>query len=92
MKVRFLHNRKTSVINTEQIFIGLSWQYAASSFPLLNQSWKLQGQMQQEESKEAVAERWDEGHWHVVNADILQVRQREHCEKFSVIWGSLKAL
>lgn len=92
MKVRFLHNRKTSVINTEQIFIGLSWQYAASSFPLLNQSWKLQGQMQQEKSKEADAEHWDEGHWHVINADILQVRQREHCEKFSVIWGSLKAL
>ena len=35
MKVRFLHNRKTSVINTVQIFIGLNWQYAASSLPFL---------------------------------------------------------
>lgn len=35
MKVRFLHNRKTSVINTVQIFIGLSWQSTASPLPFL---------------------------------------------------------
>lgn len=44
MKVRFLHNRKTSVINTVQIFIGLSWQYVCSPLaPLPNRNWMYKG-------------------------------------------------
>lgn len=44
MKVRFLHNRKTFVINTEQTFIGLSWQHAAPSFSLPNRIGKNKGE------------------------------------------------
>lgn len=93
MKVRFLHNRKASVINTEQIFIGLSWQYAISSLPLLNRNWKLQGQTQQENNTKAVTERWYEEYRQFVNSDIRQVRQRRHVvgssQLFEVLWQTI---
>lgn len=78
MKVRFLHNRKTSVINTVQTFIGPSWQYAASSLPfLIGTEWSRANTTRQQQTKR-VPECWDEGHWHIVSSEILHVRQREH--------------
>lgn len=78
MKVRFLRNRKTSVINTVQIFVGPSWQYAASSLPFLIGTECPRTNATRRQQTKRVPECQYEGHWHIVSSDVLRVRRRKH--------------
>lgn len=77
MKVRFLHNRKTSVINTVQIFIGLNWQYAASSLPFLIGTECPRANTIRQQQTKRVTECWYEGHWHIVTSELVSKSGKE---------------
>lgn len=83
MKVRFLHNRKTSVINTVQIFIGLSWQHAASPLPFLIGTECPRANTTRQQQTKRVTEWWYERHWHIVNLELVSNSGKE-----STMWES----
>lgn len=63
MKIKFLHNRKTSVINTVQIFTGLGW--AVCNVPILIGAECPRANTARRLQTKQVSGRWYEGHLNV---------------------------